>query len=120
MRIVDDDSLCLFTELFLKVGQIQLKGIRIRSHFNKHAVIISDICSILQKIRCKYDDLLTRIHECLQAYVQCTSRTDCHDQIVLGKGRTVAHVQIVRDRLAHLRKSGITHIAVHNNRIDLI
>ena len=40
-------------------------------------------------------------------------------RLFLVKAVLVAHVQIVRDRLAHLRKSGITHIAMHNNRIDL-
>ena len=60
-RVVDDDRLGFFVDLFLKFNEIRLEIHRIRRYNHQLAVIVADIRTILYKVRCKGNDLLSWI-----------------------------------------------------------
>ena len=61
VRVVDDNSLRLSSDLRLKLIKLRHKCLSIRRNDHYISVVVSHICIIFHKIRSKHDNLITRI-----------------------------------------------------------
>ena len=115
-----DNRSCLRCDSLLKFSKVWLEGCGIRRNFHKDTIIITDICTVFQKIWCKNNHLFSRVQDCFQDHIQSACSTDSHDQILCGKFRIETSVEGFCDGLAYILKSCVAHISVKNCRISSV
>ena len=120
MRCIYNHCPCLCRNLLLKLLKIRLECGGIRRDFHKPAIKITHICTIFQKVRCKNDHFFLRIQNRLENHIQTAGCSNCHNQILRRKLCPKATVQRFCNRLAHILKSCITHIAMKHCRLHFI
>ena len=114
---IDDHRLGPLRKLFLQLGKVRQEGFRLCPHLPEDAAVIPDVSAVLHEIRGKDDHLVVGIQDGLQQDIEAAGSPHGHDQILAGKGRSIAAVQVFRKALPHLRKAGVWHIAVEHHRV---
>ena len=106
--------------LLFQFFQIWLESLCIRRDFHKLTVIVTYICTVFQKVRCKNDHFLAWIQYRLEDDIQTAGSTNCHDQIMCRKSCPETAVQRLRDRFSDILKACVAHISVENSRFFVV
>ena len=106
--------------LLFQFFQIWLESLCIRRDFHKLTVIVTYICTVFQKVRCKNDHFLVRIQYRLEDDIQTAGSTNCHNQIMRRKNSSKTTVQRLCDCLSYIFKSGVAHIPMQNSWFFII
>ena len=120
MRCVYDHCTGIGCDFFFQFLKIRLESLCVRRDFHKLAVVVTDICTIFQEIRCKNDHFLSWVQDRLEDHVQTAGSANSHDQIMCRKSSSEAAVQRLCDRLSDILKSGVAHISVKNSRFFVV